>query len=135
MNEVDKRAVIHQVDKINGVRSGNAREKLISKFIKSDDSENALELLKNWMNFRSPLSEKQKRDAIVKYEMWLFDGSNTLTPNFSELPPMVDRFILAGDASKNYRELLTNWEQRTYGTFNNLKEKHIDQFLKKHSLR
>lgn len=66
--------------------------------------------------------------------MWLFRADTTVKPDFSELPPMVDRFINGGDGSKSYYELLVNWEKRTYNTFSDLKDEHIKEFLAKFKL-
>lgn len=134
MNDVKKRALIYGVDKKNGILGTTEREQQITAFIKQDESTSPLEMLKAWLQFQSGISEKEKRDTIVKYEMWLFRGDTTLKPDFSELPPMVDRFIIGGDVSKSYYELLVNWEKRTYNTFSDLKDEHIKEFLAKFKL-
>ncbi len=135
MNDITKRALIHGVDPKNGILGTTEREHQITAFIKQDESTAPLEMLTAWLQFQSGISEKEKRDTIVKYEMWLFRADTTVKPNFSELPPMVDRFINGGDGSKSYYELLVNWEKRTYSTFSDLKDKHIKEFLDKHKLK
>lgn len=136
MNDLTKRNLIHNVDQKNGILGTTEREQQITKFIKQDESTTPLEVLKAWLQFQSGLSEKNKRDTIVKYEMWLMNRANTtLKTNVAELPPMVDNFINSGDVSKNYYELLVNWEKLTYNTFNDLKDKHINEFLKKYKLK
>lgn len=136
MNDLTKRALIHDVDQKNGVLGTTEREQQITKFIKQDESTNPLEMFKAWLQFQSYLSEKDKRDTIVKYEMWLMNKNNTnLKVNLAELPPMVDLFINNGDVSRSYYELLINWEKLTYNTFNDLKDKHIKEFLKKYKLK
>ena len=134
MNDITKRALIHGVDQKNGVLGTTEREQQITNFINQDKSTTPLEMFKAWLQFQSVISEKDKRDTIVKYEMWLFNGDTTLKPDFSELPPMVDRFINGGDGSKSYYELLVNWEKRTYNTFSDLKDEHIKEFLAKFKL-
>ncbi|WP_419154668.1 hypothetical protein [Weissella bombi] len=136
MDDIKKRALIHGVDEKNGILGTTEREKQITSFIKQDKSTNPLEMLKAWLQFQSSLSEKDKRDTIVKYEMWLMNKNNTnIKANFAELPPMVDSFINNGDVSKNYYELLVNWEKITYNTFSDIKDKHIKEFLNKHKLK
>lgn len=134
MDDITKRALIHGVDQKNGILGTTEREHQITAFIKQDESTAPLEMLTAWLQFQSGISEKEKRDTIVKYEMWLFRADTTVKPDFSELPPMVDRFIHGGDVSKNYYELLVNWEKRTYNTFSDLKDEHIREFLDKHKL-
>lgn len=136
MDDIKKRALIHGVDEKNGILGTTKREKQITSFIKQDKSTNPLEMLKAWLQFQSSLSEKDKRDTIVKYEMWLMNrANNIIKTNFAELPPMVDSFIDGGDVSKNYYELLVNWEKITYNTFNDIKDKHIKEFLKKYKIK
>lgn len=136
MNDLTKRNLIHNVDQKNGILGTTEREQQITKFIKQDGSTTPLEVLKAWLQFQSGLSEKNKRDTIVKYEMWLMNKNNTnLKVNLAELPPMVDLFINNGDVSRSYYELLINWEKLTYNTFNDLKDKHIKEFLKKYKLK
>lgn len=135
MDDITKRALIHGVDQKNGILGTTEREHQITAFIKQDESTAPLEMLTAWLQFQSGISEKEKRDTIVKYEMWLFRADTTVKPDFSELPPMVDRFINGGDSSKSYYELLVNWEKRTYNSFSDLKEEHIKEFLDKHNLK
>lgn len=136
MNDLTKRNLIHNADQKNGILGTTEREQQITKFIKQDGSTTPLEMLKAWLQFQSYLSEKNKRDTIVKYEMWLMNRANTtFKTNLAELPPMVDSFINNGDVSKNYYELLVNWEKITYNTFSDIKDKHIKEFLKKHKIK
>lgn len=134
MDDITKRALIHGVDQKNGILGTTEHEHQITAFIKQDESTAPLEMLTAWLQFQSGISEKEKRDTIVKYEMWLFRADTTVKTDFSELPPMVDRFINAGDSSKSYYELLVNWEKRTYNTFSDSKDEHIKEFLAKFKL-
>jgi|GEM_PF-4834278 len=136
MNNVDKQQLIYQIDKQNNVIGTSKRIAQISSFIAQDDSETPFELIKNWVLFQNPnrLTDKDKRDTIVKYEMWLADGAG-MTLHATELPPRIDKFIALGDTSTTYYDLLINWEAKTYNTLDDLKKKHIKQFIKTKHLK
>lgn len=101
----------------------------------------------NWLGFiqqdsakaTDPHSKKldsniDNENVIFNYEMWIFQKSNQPTTTIeSTLHPEIATFLLS-DNSKNYFELLKNWEIYEYGSWHNTKKANIKKYLKKNHL-